>query len=81
MDWCIRRNLDGVITDEPEKFLQYRKHFDINAKPAQFDWQTIMNFVRINIFAYLFGLLFWKRHGFNLDKKFLAVDTRTRSQL
>ncbi|KAK0247918.1 hypothetical protein LTR59_009334 [Friedmanniomyces endolithicus] len=28
MEWCIRRKLDGVITDDPEKFLRVCERFD-----------------------------------------------------
>ena len=32
MKWCIRRKLDGVITDDPKLFLQVRDNFDEQAR-------------------------------------------------
>lgn len=78
MDWCIRRGLDGVITDEPKKYLDYRDAFDPASPVPKWDWATVMNFVRINVFAWLFGLLFWKRHGFKLDQQFLTDKGTTK---
>lgn len=72
MDWCIRKGLDGVITDEPKVYLDLRDSFDPTSKPPEWAWAAIMGFVRINVFAWIFGMLFWKRHGFKLDEKFLV---------
>ena len=32
MEWCIRKQLDGVITDDPKKFLEVCKRFDEKSK-------------------------------------------------
>lgn len=71
MDWCIRRALDCVITDEPKKFLEACDNFKPDSQPSQLPWAVIFNFIRINIFAWLFGIMFWRKYGFSLEKKYL----------
>lgn len=71
MDWCIRRKLDGVITDDPEKFLKYCSTWDENAKPPAWPTAVLLNMIRVNIFAWIFGLIFWGKHGFGLDRQYL----------
>ena len=75
MDWCIRRGLDGVITDDPQKFLDFCDKFDEDKKVA-WPLAVVINFLRINIFATIFGILFWWRHGFGLEQKYLVDRTR-----
>ena len=71
MDWCIRKGFDGVITDDPKAFLDVCEDFQEDVKPS---WPPllVLNFMRINFFVVIFGLLFWKRHGFGLDPKYLV---------
>jgi len=64
MDWCIRNGgIDGVISDDPKKFLDLCESWDPESPPPVWPWKLLVNFFRINVFAWLFGLLFWLRHG------------------
>lgn len=71
MDWCIRQGFDGVITDDPKKFLALCDTFEPSSKPPPWAWSTIINFARINFFAWLFSLIVFRKYGFSLDKRFL----------
>ena len=75
MDWCIRKGLDGVITDDPRKYLDVCDKFAEELIPA---WppMLVLNFIRINIFAFIFGILFWQRYGFGLDKRYTVDKSR-----
>ena len=68
MDWCIRQELDGVITDDPVKFMNVCEQFQENEKPS---WpvKVVIGLIQINIFALLFSVIFWKRHGYGLKTK------------
>lgn len=70
MYWCIRHGLDGVITDDPQMFLDVCRNYRVEHEPP---WATsrILSVIRINIFAFIFGLIFWLRHGFGLDGKYI----------
>jgi len=64
MDWCLRRDgVDGVISDDPKKFLDLCDRWDPGARPERWPLKMRLNCARINLFAWLFGLLFWIRHG------------------
>lgn len=76
MDWCIRKKLDGVITDDPEKFLDFCNNFDEAAKPMTWPLAALLNLIKTNIFIWLFGIVFWRKHGFGLDQRYLVQDKR-----
>ena len=63
MDWCIRKGLDGVITDDPEKFLNVCDNFKEDVVPP---WpsKVLAFYVWVNFIATVFSLIFFKRHGF-----------------
>lgn len=66
MDWCVRKGLDGVITDDPKKYIAFRDGWEEGSTPLKWSWKTVMMYVRINVFAMMFGLIFWRRYGFGL---------------
>jgi len=68
MDWCIRRGVDGVITDDPAKFIAFRDEWGDGKGARGLKWRVgaVVGFVRMNVFMVLFAWLFWARHGFGL---------------
>lgn len=66
MDWCIRKKLDGVITDDPKKYIQFRDAWDERKPALKWSWKVVMMYVKMNVFAMMFGLIFWRRYGFGL---------------
>lgn len=75
MDWCIRQELDGVITDDPAKFLDVCERYQEDDKPA-WPLKVVIGLFQINIFALIFAVIFWKRHGFGLDTKTMQSKKR-----
>jgi len=72
MRWSIRKELDGVITDDPKKFLEMCEEWEgTEQKVERFGVRVWLDVVRINIFAFLFMLLLRWRHGHGLDKRFV----------
>lgn len=70
MRWSIKKGVDGVVTDDPKKYLDVCEEYDsANPKNVAFgikDWMLIIWF---NLLAMLFSWLFRYRYGFTIDKK------------
>ncbi|TVY17501.1 Phosphatidylglycerol phospholipase C [Lachnellula arida] len=66
MKWSIRQEVDGVITDDPKKFLEVCKSYDQGEKlrHSRESWKAIL---RQNIRVLMFGLAFRIKHGFWVD--------------
>ncbi len=71
LDWCIRRKLDGVVTDDPKKFLELQDQFAESKQPPAWSATQIPNLLRINIIIWIFTFIFGRKHGFGLDKRFV----------
>ena len=70
MRWCIKNKVDGVISDDPKKYLELCEKYDsADSKEPGFglkDWALIICF---NLLAMLFSWLFRYRYGFKIDKE------------
>ncbi|KAI9835077.1 MAG: hypothetical protein M1819_002629 [Sarea resinae] len=69
MKWCIRQKLDGVITDNPKRFLEICDHYDESSDKQRLTLKGLIGILRIMIFATLFSIVFEWRHGKQLDKR------------
>jgi phosphatidylglycerol phospholipase C len=65
MKWSIQKEVDGVITDDPKKYLKVCKEYD--GKKVSMPWTTWGGIIWINILVAFFGLLFRYRYGFKVD--------------
>jgi len=65
MDWCIRRRVDGVITDDPAKFIKFRDGWS-REREVKWSVRLVLGYVKMNAFMVLFAWLFWLRHGWGL---------------
>ena len=65
MKWSICKEVDGVITDDPKKYLEVckRYHGERVHVPLKL-WGTV---IWMNILAGIFSLLFRYRYGFRID--------------
>ena len=68
MDWCIRRGVDGVITDNIPKFLEVCKGFDLEKKPG-WSLKMVLGFAYFNFWIFLFSAVFMRRYGTCIDGK------------
>jgi glycerophosphoryl diester phosphodiesterase len=68
-DWSIRKGIDGVITDDPRKFIEFRDSWDVKKPKVQWTPKLLMTYVQINLFAWVFGWIFWRRYGFGLVRE------------
>lgn len=72
MDWCIRKSLDAVITDDPKKYLDVCEQFAEDLQPS---WPItgLISLGFINVFTFLFSFVFFRNHKFSLDERFLTA--------
>ena len=63
MKWSISKKLDGVLTDDPKRFLEMCDEWERGQRDIRFtakDWVTI---IWINFLIVVFGSIFWWRYG------------------
>lgn len=68
MDWCIRREVDGIVTDNIPKFLEMCQTFE---EERRYRWpvKLLLGFIYFNFWVYLFSLLFRRRYGTCIDRR------------
>ena len=65
MKWCIGKDVDGVITDDPKQYLEVCKNYDGEKLPLS--WKTWGAVMVLNFGAMFFSWLFRTKHGFSVD--------------
>ena len=69
MDWCIRREMDGIVTDDIPKLLEMCKTFK---KEKKYSWlgsvKLLLGFAYFNIWLLLFGTAFNRHYGRCIDR-------------
>lgn len=83
MRWCINKEVDGVITDDPKKYLEVCEEYDsADRKEVAFGLKDWMMIIWFNLLAMLFSWLFRYRYGFTIDKKKVreGYETSRRNQ-
>jgi hypothetical protein len=65
MKWSIRKGVDGVITDDPKKYLEVCKEYQ--GEKIHLPWRLWGTVIWMNMIASIFSLLFRYRYGFNVD--------------
>ncbi|KAI9870891.1 MAG: gamma-tubulin, partial [Pleopsidium flavum] len=69
MKWSIRKEVDGVITDDPKKFLEVCDRWDDGERDVKVSWLQLLDVVRINLYVATFGILFWWKFGEGIDRR------------
>lgn len=59
MKWCISKGVDGVITDDPKKYLEVLKDYD--GGKVKLSWRIVASIVWLNFLVVVFGPLFHRR--------------------
>lgn len=69
MRWSISKEVDGVITDDPKKYLEVCDDYDsAESKFVGFSFIDWMSIIWLNLLAMLFSWLFRCRYGFRVDQ-------------
>ncbi|KAI9714786.1 MAG: hypothetical protein M1820_000075 [Bogoriella megaspora] len=68
IDWCIRRGVDGIVTDDAVKVIRMCEKFDENVK---YRWTVSMlvGLIYFNFYAFLFGLIISSRYGLTVIRQ------------
>ena len=73
MRWSISKGLDGVITDDPKKFLEVCDDWERGKRDIKFTRRQWVSIVWINLMILIFGGIFYWRYG--------AEDKRKKASL
>ncbi|KAK5006226.1 hypothetical protein LTR28_006745 [Elasticomyces elasticus] len=71
MEWCIRKGLDGVITDDPELFLKVCERYDEGSKRQRLPVLMLLNVVRIWLSVLVLRILYRKRFDRVKDQRLI----------
>lgn len=63
MRWCIDKELDGVITDDPKRFLEVCDEWEQGKRKINISWGQAMMIAWINLMVVIFGAMFWWKYG------------------
>ncbi len=77
MKWSIKKEVDGVITDDPKKFLEVCRDYDDNAPIHRLTLKEYPSIFWINLLVIVFSLLFRFRYGFTVDLMKLRKERQT----
>lgn len=67
MQWSIQKKVDGVITDDPKKFLEVCKRYE--GEKVRMKWRTLGSIVFYQTVAFPLGIFLGWRFGFRIDAK------------
>ena len=67
MKWSIKKGVDGVITDDPKKYLEICESYE--GEKVYHSLKSWVFVIWVNILVPFFSLLFRYKHGFNIDVK------------
>jgi phosphatidylglycerol phospholipase C len=77
MKWSIKKEVDGVITDDPKKFLDVCKDYDESTPIHRLALREYPSILWLNILVIVFSLLFRFRYGFTVDIMKLRKERQT----
>ena len=63
MKWSIKKEFDGVITDDPKQFLEVCDEWEQGMREIEVSWGQRMGIAWINFMVIIFGAMFWWKHG------------------
>ncbi|KAH7092204.1 PLC-like phosphodiesterase [Paraphoma chrysanthemicola] len=63
MRWDIKQKLDGVITDDPKRYLDVRESYYEGSTKIGLGVKDYLDIVRVNFFAVIYTVLFWIMFG------------------
>jgi len=68
MRWSISKGLDGVITDDPQKFFEVCKDWEQGKRDIHISRREWLIVLWINLMVVIFGAIFYWKHG-GIDKR------------
>lgn len=71
MRWCIEKQIDGVIADDPKKFLEVCKDWEKEPKSVRWTVREWLYILRLQFLIGIYYCLFRWRMGSGIDKKYI----------
>ena len=71
MQWCIEHRLDGVISDDPKKYLDVCDAWEKEPKPVRWTLREWLGLLRFQVMIGIYFFIFRWRVGSGVDKKYL----------
>ena len=68
MRWSISKGLDGVITDDPKKFMEVCKDWEKGKREIRISMKGKVMAAWINLMILIFGTIFYWKYG-GIDKR------------
>ena len=64
MRWCLRMHVDGVVTDDPERFRPVREHWNGHDEDGddQITWLQRFEVLVVVVIVFVLGRLFRLKH-------------------
>jgi hypothetical protein len=78
MRWGIKKGLDGIITDDPEKFLQICEDWDGRETEVSLGFRDWFAVLRLQVLVLMFVSFFLWRFGMFRDGKYLIAASRKK---
>lgn len=69
MKWSISKGLDGVITDDPKKFLEVCDDWERGKREIVIVWKQWVSILWVQLMVIVFGSIFWWKYGGREGKK------------
>jgi phosphatidylglycerol phospholipase C len=67
MRWSIKKGVDGVITDDPKKYLEVCRDYDESAPLRRLRLREYGSVVWLNVMVLFFSIIFRYRYGFRIN--------------
>ena len=63
MKWSIKQGLDGVITDDPKRFLEICDEWMQGKREIHITFKQVLSAAWVNLLVMIFGIIFWWKYG------------------
>ena len=74
MKWSINKGVDGVITDDPQRFKEVSGEWKAGRREVKVEWRTWAMVIWIQLMVLVFGGIFrWKVRTRKTDRKASGV--------
>ncbi|KAF2669884.1 PLC-like phosphodiesterase [Microthyrium microscopicum] len=70
MEWCIKKQLDGVITDDPRLFLEVCKNWSPSSPKPSFSFKEWYSIMKFQVLTTVYGIYFRWKFGYGVERKY-----------
>lgn len=73
MKWSINKGVDGVITDDPKKYLEVAEGFDDGKPLDRMSLRDYHTLAWVNLLVSVFGMIFRLRFGYSIKPEEIRI--------